>query len=75
MIYVGGAVGMRNLGTYSAATAYFPNDLVQYTGSTYIAVANTTGNLPTNTTYWSVLAGGSAAGGSTAGTTVKWGTD
>lgn len=75
MIYVGGATGMRNLGTYAAGTTYFPNDIVQYLGSTYIAVAVTVGNLPTNTTYWAVLAAGVNVSGSTVATNLKWGSD
>lgn len=39
-------------GAYSGATAYTKLDLVSYEGSSYIALQNTTGNLPTNETYW-----------------------
>lgn len=49
-------------GEYDATTSYSPLDLVSYNGSSYIAKQNTTGNLPTNTTYWQLSAyGGSAA--------------
>lgn len=60
--YVGGTAGMRNRGDYVAGTTYFPNDMVQYQGSTYLATATTTGNLPTNTSFWGVFASGQSAG-------------
>ena len=43
-------------GTYSGATAYTVGDFVTYLGSSYACIVNTTGNLPTNTTYWALLA-------------------
>lgn len=43
-------------GAYSAGTAYYPNDIVTYAGATYICILQSTGNLPTNTTYWQVVA-------------------
>ena len=46
-------------GTYSGATAYEIDDVVSYNGSSYICILASTGNLPTNTTYWNVLAQGS----------------
>ena len=49
-------------GDYSAEASYEMLDLVSYNGSSYIAKKPTTGNLPTNTTYWQLNAyGGSAA--------------
>ncbi len=67
-----GATGDRGLtwrAAYDAATAYAINDAVSYSGSAYIAVAATTGNDPTNATYWSVLASkGDAGAAGTAGT-------
>lgn len=68
--YVGGTAGIRNMGTYAAGTTYFPNDMVQYQGSSYIATTTTTGNLPTVTANWSVLAAGS--GGTAAGHLSPW---
>lgn len=53
---VGVVNSLRNQGTYAAGTTYYANDYVYYNGSSYVAIATTTGNLPTNTTYWSVLA-------------------
>lgn len=44
------------LGVYSGATAYVINDAVSYLGSSYICKLNTTNNLPTNGTYWDILA-------------------
>ena len=46
-------------GTYSGATAYEADDVVSYNGSSYICILASTGNLPTNATYWSLLAQGS----------------
>ena len=52
-------------GTYSAATAYVVNDAVEYNGSSYICIAPTTGNDPTNATYWNLMAqkGADGSGG------------
>lgn len=41
---------------YSAETTYQQNDVVSYQGSSYICILESTGNLPTNTTYWSLMA-------------------
>ena len=43
-------------GTYSASTAYVKDDVVVFNGSSYIAKQSTTGNAPTNTTFWGILA-------------------
>lgn len=43
-------------GNYSASTAYVADDVVFYNGSSYIAKQSSTGNAPTNTTYWGLLA-------------------
>lgn len=43
-------------GAYDNGTAYVVNDVVSYNGSTYICILATTANLPTNITYWSVMA-------------------
>ena len=43
---------IQNTPAYSASTTYVLNDLVTYNGSIYQAKSTTTGNLPTNTTYW-----------------------
>ena len=41
---------------YVAETTYQANDVVSYNGSTYICILESTGNLPTNATYWSLMA-------------------
>lgn len=43
-------------GPYSAETDYKQNNIVSYNGSSYIAKQDTTGNTPTNNTYWGLLA-------------------
>jgi hypothetical protein len=43
-------------GAYSGGTAYNPYDEVSYLGSSYICIAASTGNLPTNTSFWNLLA-------------------
>jgi phage tail sheath protein FI len=40
---------------YSSTTAYVVNDFVLYNGIIYVCIAATTGNLPTNTSYWSPI--------------------
>lgn len=59
-------------GEYNAGTAYKVNNIVSYNGSTYICILNSTGNLPTNTTYFSLVAQKGTDG--TTGTTVTKGT-
>jgi hypothetical protein len=48
-------------GNYDGSTAYVKNDVVYYAtnGNAYIAKQNTTGNAPTNGTYWSQFTAGS----------------
>ena len=43
-------------GTYAGATTYAVNDNVSYNGSSYICILASTGNIPTNVTYWNLLA-------------------
>jgi len=43
-------------GEYDNGTAYAIGDLVSYQGSTYGATAPTTGNLPTDTDFWQLIA-------------------
>ena len=40
---------------YDSGTTYVYNDFVNYNGVIYVATQTTTGNLPTNTTYWSEI--------------------
>ena len=46
-------------GAYNASTAYVVDDVVSHSGSSYICILASTGNAPTNTTYWQQM---SAAG-------------
>jgi hypothetical protein len=43
-------------GNYTAETEYNYLDIVYYNGSSYVAKQTTTGNVPTNTTYWDIVA-------------------
>lgn len=43
---------LENADVYDPDTPYNEGDVVQYDGGLYQAKATTTGNLPTNTTYW-----------------------
>lgn len=42
-------------GDYSSATQYSPMDVVLYEGDSYVCKQSSTGNAPTNTTYWQPL--------------------
>ena len=42
--------------TYSSSTQYLPNDVIYYNGSSYICILASLNNLPTNITYWNILA-------------------
>ena len=46
-------------GAYNSSTAYVVDDVVSSSGSSYICILASTGNAPTNTTYWQQM---SAAG-------------
>ena len=49
-------------GAYAGGTAYVVDDVVSYSGGSYICKLASTGNLPTNGTYWDTLAlGGDVA--------------
>lgn len=43
-------------GAYDGGTTYAINDAVSYNGSSYICILESTGNLPTNETYWNLMA-------------------
>lgn len=45
-------------GTFSASTQYYKKDVVKYNGGSYVALHNTApvGTLPTNASFWDVLA-------------------
>lgn len=50
-----GKVGVVPKGEYNSATRYTKLDIVKYDSQSYMALAETTGNLPTNTEYWQLL--------------------
>jgi len=50
------------MGAWSSSTAYVAPDAVSYNGSSYIATASSTNVLPTNTSYWALLAQAGATG-------------
>ena len=54
--------GITFLGAYDPLVTYQVGNSVSYNNSSYVAKATTTGNLPTNTTYWQLLAGQGPAG-------------
>lgn len=54
---------------YNAGTTYTVNQLVTYNGNLYRAKSTTTGNLPTNTTYWESLGAYSSLSAATAAST------
>lgn len=60
--YIGTGGGIVWRGAYNPATAYVPNDAVFYDGSSYVCILASTGNLPTNATYWNLLAEGGEDG-------------
>ena len=51
-----GKVTITPKGAYDGSTTYYRLDTVTYNGSSYMAKDTTIGNLPTNTTYWELLA-------------------
>jgi len=62
-----GSIKFNWKGSYSGATAYVVDDVVESSGSSYICIAATTGNAPPNATYWELM--------SSAGTNGTDGTD
>jgi hypothetical protein len=60
-------------GAYDNATAYSPYDVVSYNGSSYVCTSATTGNLPTDNSFWNLVAqkGDTGATGSD-GASVDW---
>jgi hypothetical protein len=47
-----GSIKFKWKGTYAGGTAYTVDDVVEYNGSSYICILASTGNLPTNATYF-----------------------
>jgi len=62
-----GSIKFKWKGTYAGGTAYTIDDVVSYNGSSYICIQASTGNLPTDTTYFEQM--------SSAGTNGTDGTD
>ena len=56
-----GRVLMIPKGDYNAATTYEMLDFVYYQGRSYVCKQTSTGNAPTNTTYWQALTGDASA--------------
>lgn len=59
-------------GAYNGSTAYAVDDVTEYNGSSYICILASTGNLPTNTTYFQPMAtkGTDGTDGTDVGTTI-----
>jgi hypothetical protein len=51
-----GVVGIKNCGEYNSETNYEKLNVVTYQGSSYCALKDTVGNLPTDTEYWQLYA-------------------
>ena len=62
-----GSIKFNWQGAYNGATAYAVDDVVSYNGSSYVCILASTGNLPTNATYFEQM--------SSAGTNGTDGTD
>lgn len=48
-------LGLSYLGAYNNSNPYLVNNCVSYNGLIYYCTANSTGNLPTNTSYWTIF--------------------
>ena len=60
--------GITPKGVYAADVTYNTGESVSYLGSSYVAIQESTGNLPTDTTYWQLLSlkgNGAITGGTT----------
>ena len=55
VLYVG---GLEFEDSYNNSTEYQTGDVVRYGGYNFIAIDETVGNIPTDTTYWAVLSTG-----------------
>ena len=67
-----GSIKFNWKGTYAGGTAYVVDDVVSYNGSSYICILASTGNLPTNATYFEQMssAGTNGTNGTDVGTTI-----
>src|ERR1700757_3276449 len=48
--------GYTWLGAWNSGTAYVPYQTISYQGSSYVCIAGNTNQLPTNATYWNIIA-------------------
>lgn len=53
-----GPVGYNPTGPYDPTRTYQKLDVVYYQGSSYVAISDSIGQLPTNTNYWNCIATG-----------------
>lgn len=67
-----GSIKFKWKGTYAGGTAYTIDDVVSYNGSSYICIQASTGNLPTDTSYFEQMssAGTNGTDGTDVGTTI-----
>lgn len=54
--------GLVPKGAYSGATTYAIGDCVSYLNSSYVCILSSTGNVPTNASYWQLIAAQGSAG-------------
>jgi hypothetical protein len=50
-----GSIKFNWKGSYSGATAYVVDDVVESSGSSYVCILASTGNAPPNATYWELM--------------------
>ena len=60
-----GAIRFNWKGAYAGGTAYVVDDVVSYLGSSYVCILASTGNVPTNGTYWNLMAQGGTGSATT----------
>jgi hypothetical protein len=67
-----GSIKFNWQGAYAGGTAYAVDDVVSYNGSSYVCILASTGNLPTNATYFEQMssAGTNGTDGTDVGTTI-----
>ena len=67
-----GSIKFNWKGAYAGGTAYVVDDVVSYNGSSYVCILASTGNLPTNATYFEQMssAGTNGTDGTDLGTTL-----
>ena len=58
-----GSIKFNWKGAYNSSTAYVVDDVVSLSGSSYICIQNNSGQTPTNTSFWNIMAQAGAEGG------------